>query len=1763
MKNTLAKRLPARIVAGLLLVIMLALTVLPVIPLEARAVGAVTSPAGEALEIDNAFSSHRAQTTRRVDDGGYVGEVQYTVYYDSTKGTVKTGYKSPNPVVIYAVNTKMERVGTDSNVTIVGDMLSRGYVVVVLDYLSSEKAISPALDRSSQAFRTKIATGEYMPDNTGSFPDITKKNYNYPENFLVPSGCNLIYADVFWEIDKHSADGTLEKIVESWNTDFKGKWPNTLVKWATGSTTATRKKVADFNSYNVSDKAQENSSPVWYNASGAVDANGLYTKIKWTVAEKIEDCVNRDGTPIDLNMYIHTVYPTSPEREVPVVSLANSSNFPTSMSTSADPRAQFNGFLFQGYASAVFDYLWHPMAQNSSFGYYDGNLKVNDVQYTADELTTVTNDHMNYSIHIYNDKLVNTAAMRYLRYLSLSGGDTYNFDIDKFGVIGNSKGGWFTFLGEKVLQTNLADAGLTGDALLDAIDLRLASFTPKRYFEGHHGETRYQAGKTATTTKFGMTVDGGERQPWLTFGGEEILSGCQVVYASNGSQEEDFSEGHVPTFVALHMYDDYNAAYGSANMFQNLCREHDVPSMIFEVPLGHMLAYGEDMDHGVDTYLALFDFVDYHLKGKAVKVLYTTPNSGDGGISTSASVTIKFTGPVPESEIEKVKITGSDGVALSGVWSALYGKTEWTFTPSEFMRGGEGYSITVPKGLKGDNGVGMESLYTAGFYTEGESAIPAKRITDNYVVVSVPEEKPAGENYMLRFYVDNDAANTASVIAVGSVTDKTGTELGTVNLKGAGHYSLDVSDYLSDKAGEDVIFLIEATREAGENTVYKADFTSGYSAVKASSYTTLSLEDGKLKAIVGNNEGKYYNGDTYYDACTGILSVSTLINSGAKITDADYGRRFTISFKVYDDVSRVLQLKMNYCSSSTEKIIDYDRFLKNVYTKAGEWVEYSFEYEVYETKYGKIGDKAKTFSIAGASTGSTEIPFYIDDLTVTETVTDITVTDAMLSVSTGVGAVATEGAGKFSVVSGGTTKMSGASMRSALLALDSTGKLVLSGNYTVGSNDTPNLMTLNTDTVEIDLGGNTLTSRALSPLMIKATDENKKDITVKLSNGKVLLDDKSLISISESVNNTAININVTLVGVTFEITSRARVTDLLMDVNAAKSATATVSFTVNDCVFDIPEERFTGNYLTLFPVVLDSAFKPDSSAAVKATYTVKGGTLSLTKTKLVRICEDAKAITLLPDDDGLYTTLTLPLGRSFLPTVGVSLTAGTGDGIFVKYKTERGVSYYSPISLSVAENTESSPFLVFNENGVLLGAKSQLMSKATTDNPSAVNLAKDYLKDNVYDTEGKTYGDNEKSAHIVMRRDYTMVADDAFDNLAQIQGKMTLDLGGYTLTTRSGATQLFANEAKPWTDSGDALIFPSYIAVRNGTVDVRSERVMLLSGWEANANAVVSEKTTSYVYENIDFIFASGAKSFVDFSTRTTEIGKASFDLAFDNCTFDVTAPTAFTLFTRANTDWAVNYLMLGSDIKVADTSRLTLDSGGTVGSVIFGVSSLGRSSTLDTTKANDTPDTSVKYTTARGDSSAFAASSLGVFTLCAHSYSSECDTECNVCDTARTASGAHSYNILRADSDGHRYECACGAVDIKSAHTGGAATCKSAAVCEVCYELYGELASHEWGDWQKNDATHNRKCTVCNKSEGATEHSYEYEVTVQPTTTTEGERVGTCVCGHTVTESVGVLEEKGAPIGLIIGLSAGGAVLLGGGATLTVVLIKRKRKGV
>ena len=773
------------------------------------------------LEIEANLSAYKIGDTITVENEGYIGiPVKVSTYYDTAKGATKPGYNG-TPLIVYVVNTMVERIGKKSDTEIISSMLERGYIVQVLDYMNNKKAISPDLDWSTQTIRQNFKKGTYLKGNDAL------KSGTYYDTIVLPAGYDVSLSNIFWEADKHGADGTLDKIVENWNTDLRGWFRDTVIYWrnADGVQKATQKGL-------------DGTDPVWYSDSKgtvAVDANSTdakYIKVQHTLAYDVTDCTGKDGTPIDLNLYMHVVYPTTTEIDpleaVPVIALANSSEYLSNGLNTAD-RPQFSGFLFNGYAGVVFDYLYQPMAQSDYFGYYDGRTS----------LGALTGDRMNYGLQLYDDKRINTAAMRYVRYLTLTEPETYSFDTDAIGVYGNSKGGWFTFLGEAELREPTKVSA--GETLKEAMDTRINAYTSKRTYENSIGRTRYQNMKTEGYTKNGVYIDGGEMQPWLTYvdasGIErEIPSYANWIYASNGGNAEDITAGHAPTFCALHMQDDFTT---TGNAFGEITGILNVPSFYVIVDLGHTFAYGPDYHYGYDTYQAMFDFANYYLRGDAIKVVYTDPITKTGLMSTTDGITIKFSGAVLASDINKVTLTSSAGTVVTGSWSSVRGGTEWTFSPDALMPGTE-YVLTVPAGFKGDNGVATEAAYTAVFHTEEETSTPANTVsTDNgtYFTVLAPGETDASDA-VIRFHVANDAANVAELYLVTEydreAPDKSliGEMVGTVNLCGAGYYEIDVSKYvLSANGGSEVVFLLKAKKAATVTDTYTASFASSLSEI--------------------------------------------------------------------------------------------------------------------------------------------------------------------------------------------------------------------------------------------------------------------------------------------------------------------------------------------------------------------------------------------------------------------------------------------------------------------------------------------------------------------------------------------------------------------------------------------------------------------------------------------------------------------------------------------------------------------------------------------------------------------------------------------------------------------------------------------------------------------------------------------------------------------------------------------------------------------
>lgn len=86
-----------------------------------------------------------------------------------------------------------------------------------------------------------------------------------------------------------------------------------------------------------------------------------------------------------------------------------------------------------------------------------------------------------------------------------------------------------------------------------------------------------------------------------------------------------------------------------------------------------------------------------------------------------------------------------------------------------------------------------------------------------------------------------------------------------------------------------------------------------------------------------------------------------------------------------------------------------------------------------------------------------------------------------------------------------------------------------------------------------------------------------------------------------------------------------------------------------------------------------------------------------------------------------------------------------------------------------------------------------------------------------------------------------------------------------------------------------------------------------------------------------------------------------------------------------------------------------------------------------------------------------------------------------------------HQFNVLQHDETQHWHKCAdCDATDAKVAHNGtgdNAATCQHPATCDVCGQVYGDLADHNYNVLQSDSLKHWYKCASCSDTTGEVSH--------------------------------------------------------------------------
>ena len=459
----------------------------------------------------------------------------------------------------------------------------------------------------------------------------------------------------------------------------------------------------------------------------------------------------------------------------------------------------------------------------------------------------------------------------------------------------------------------------------------------------------------------------------------------------------------------------------------------------------------------------------------------------------------------------------------------------------------------------------------------------------------------------------------------------------------------------------------------------------------------------------------------------------------------------------------------------------------------------------------------------------------------------------------------------------------------------------------------------------LDLGKNvfTMIDKNCFDANKKTTDNVMHDSTMKIINGEIKLGTKLLMYANHAASaNEVKSFNFIYENVLFSFASSTTHTNPFLSTAKGAGVGSIVNVDFIDCTFDFT--TVLKSNVTLFKLTIDG----DN---ISANVTIKGGTIRSNAAAMAKITFAAvgenDTFNFARGGDGEFTYLEYPT-EDAVPTS--AFPTAEGDKYFYLYKESEGVSTYrlrdfgNPDDSIKTEygvipeeyrSVDEYPFVVFDGNGNFLYAAPYLYGQTSAD--SAMTLAKNYIKTNRYN--GTDYGDSAATAVILMRKDWSLEtgykgSTEYFSNVAQIQGEIGIDLGGYTLKARSTA-YVIDGTMKSWDDNtGDASVFPSTQTFKNGNIVIYGKALIYFT-------PKVDGKEFTFRFENIDFSVEGYTTAFACGQASTTYNVPAP-NLEFIDCTIDITKATnkSLVLFHLGNGNVNPNILVSGCEI-IADST--------------------------------------------------------------------------------------------------------------------------------------------------------------------------------------------------------------------------------------------------
>jgi hypothetical protein len=153
-------------------------------------------------------------------------EVPINIYFQNKTTYDPATETDEAQVIVYFKNKAWDRVGQESDLSILSDYIKKKFIVLTVDFGNDKRASSPAFDEDIEWIFRGIYG--YSPEKGYDSESLVKDIHLIPIEyrcFFLPEGYRVATDLTYWELDKHGSFGTLEYIMNSYNNDIITKYP--------------------------------------------------------------------------------------------------------------------------------------------------------------------------------------------------------------------------------------------------------------------------------------------------------------------------------------------------------------------------------------------------------------------------------------------------------------------------------------------------------------------------------------------------------------------------------------------------------------------------------------------------------------------------------------------------------------------------------------------------------------------------------------------------------------------------------------------------------------------------------------------------------------------------------------------------------------------------------------------------------------------------------------------------------------------------------------------------------------------------------------------------------------------------------------------------------------------------------------------------------------------------------------------------------------------------------------------------------------------------------------------------------------------------------------------------------------------------------------------------------------------------------------------------------------------------------------------------